>query len=215
MTDDLPAGGVPLPENPTWDPCLPGEVAQRLAQVEVPWYVAGGWALDLHRGHVSRGHADLEIAVPAAGFPVIRDAFRDLEFLAVGDGQAWPLDSPAYEVTHQTWGRDRKSGIWRLDVFREPHEADLWICRRDPRIRRPYHEIIHWTTDGVPYLSPEIVLLFKAKHNRPKDDADFTASLPLLTPQQCGWLVSALRAVHPDHVWLESVANGGDDDHPD
>jgi hypothetical protein len=204
VTDDLPIlGGMPLPENLAWDPWLPSEVTQRLENIEVPWYVAGGWALDLHRGHLSREHADLEIAVPAADFPVIREALPDLEFLAVGDGRAWPLDSPAYESTHQTWGRDRNSGIWRLDVFREPHEAGVWICRRDPRIRRPYREIIHRTADGVPYLTPEIVLLFKAKHNRPKDDADFNASQPLLTPQQRAWLVSALRAVHPGHAWLD------------
>jgi hypothetical protein len=32
----------------------------------------------------------------------------------------------------------------------------------------------------VPYLLPEIVLLFKAKHRRPKDRADFDGVLPLL-----------------------------------
>jgi len=207
VTGALPPGGVLLPEDPTWDPLLPREVAQRLADVEVPWYVAGGWALDLHRGHISREHADLEIAVPAADFPVIREALPDLEFLVVGSGRAWPLDSPAYEVMHQTWGRDRTSGVWRLDVFREPYEAGAWICRRDRSIRRPYREIICRTADGVPYLTPEIVLLFKAKHNRPKDDADFAASLPLLTPEQRAWLAGALRAIHPGHIWLPPLAN--------
>ena len=32
-----------------------------------------------------------------------------------------------------------------------------------------------WARDGVRYLQPEIVLLFKARHLRDKDRADFAA----------------------------------------
>jgi hypothetical protein len=82
--------------------------------------------------------------------------------------------------SHQTWAWDRAAGRWRFDVFREPHDADVWICRRDEqRIRRPYREIIRWTDDGIPYLAVEVVLLFKAKHRRDKDEADFNGVLPL------------------------------------
>lgn len=31
--------------------------------------MAAGWALDLFRGRRTRDHGDIEIAVPAAGFP--------------------------------------------------------------------------------------------------------------------------------------------------
>jgi hypothetical protein len=41
-------------------------------------------------------------------------------------------------------------------------------------------------SNGTPYLVPEIVLLFKAKHDRPKDNADFAEVLPLLDPNS-GW----------------------------
>jgi hypothetical protein len=47
----------------------------------------------------------------------------ELDFAVAGDGRIWPLDSPAFGWWHQTWGRDRASGLWRVDVFREPHEA--------------------------------------------------------------------------------------------
>jgi hypothetical protein len=35
----------------------------------MPWCVAAGWALDLFRGMQTREHGDIEIAIPAAGFP--------------------------------------------------------------------------------------------------------------------------------------------------
>ena len=89
-----------------------------------------------------------------------------------------------------------------MDIFREPHEGSTWLCRRDTSIRRPYSEIIEVTPDGVPYLVPEIVLLFKAKHSRPKDEADFAGTLPLLNPAQRSWLAWTLAIVHPGHHWL-------------
>ena len=107
---------------------------------------------------------------------------------------------------HQTWVREPDTGVYRLDIFREPHDGDTWICRRDERIRLPYERIIETTPDGVPYLVPEIVLLFKAKHSRPKDDADFAGTLPLLSPERRAWLRGTLAGVHPGHRWLDALA---------
>jgi hypothetical protein len=62
--------------------------------------------------------------------------------------------------------------------------------------------------NGIPYLAPEIVLLFKAKHAaRDKDAADFARALPLLDAQRRQWLADALRIVHPGHDWLTLVVD--------
>jgi hypothetical protein len=81
----------------------------------------------------------------------------------------------------------------------------MWVCRRDPSLRRPVADAIEHTRDGIPYLAPEIVLLFKAKHVREKDQADLARALPLLEPERRRWLAAALRTVHPDHAWIELV----------
>ena len=208
--EELPPGGEPVGEDPPWDAWRPRDIADRLAGVEAPWAVAAGWALDLYRGATTREHEDLEIAVPIGRFAEIRDALPDLAFEVVGSGRRWPVGSAAFEVMVQTWGRDN-DGIYRLDVFREPHAAGTWVCRRDERIRRPYDEVIARTPDGIPYLVPEVVLLFKAKHDRPKDHADFEGTLPLLSEEQRTWLADGLARVHPGHVWLERLRRGGDD----
>lgn len=202
--DSIPAEGL-AETGEAWQAWSPGELAGRLRDVSVPWCVAAGWAVDLFRGEITREHEDLEIAVPAAGFGEIRAALPGLEFAVVGDGRIWPLDGPAYERQFQTWGRDPATGAWRLDVFREPHDGSIWICRRDESIRRPYHEIILTSADGIPYLTPEVVLLFKAKHRRPKDEADFAGTLPRLADAQRDWLGWALRRVHPGHTWLTAI----------
>jgi Aminoglycoside-2''-adenylyltransferase len=193
-----------------WDAWQPGVAAERLAGVDVPWYVAAGWALDLFRGGQTREHEDLELAVPHDRFHDVRPALADLEaFVPVGEGIVRPLDSltaDEFAETHQTWFREPSSGRWRVDVFREPSHGDTWICRRDSRLRRPFVDVIQHTPDGIPYGAPEIVLLYKAKHAaREKDEADFAAVHPLLSLAQRAWLAEALALVHPGHRWLPTL----------
>jgi hypothetical protein len=208
--EEIPPGGRLVPLPPPWDAWRPAEVARLLAGLTVPWCVAAGWALDLFRGEQTREHGDLEIAVPAPDFGVVRDALRGYEFETIGSGHAWPPDSPAFHVMHQTWVRDPGAGVYRLDIFREPQRDGAWVCRRDESITLPYQRIIRRTGDGIPFLVPEIVLLFKARHcAEPKNQADFEGTLPLLEPDSVAWLRWALLRVHPGHAWLAALGQPG------
>lgn len=213
MSEGLPSGGTELSPDEIealdarWSSSwTPAEVAQRLAGVSVPWCVAAGWALDLFRGGQTRVHGDIEIAIPEAGFPEVRRRFPGYVFDAAGSGRIWEDARPeTLAAVHQTWLRDPATGNYLLDVFREPHDGDTWICRRDARIRLPYSVIVHHTEDGIPYLAPELVLLFKAKHARPKDRRDFDTTVPHLTRTQRATLVELLARVHPGHAWLTDL----------
>ena len=203
--DQIPPGGEPITDF-HWAPWSPQEVASRLEQVNVPWGFIGGWALDLFRGSVSREHEDVEIAIPKAGFAAIVEALREFEFLVVGAGRKWPIsDQAALRMTHQTWVRDPSTGSNKLDVFREPHDGEFWICRRDRSIRLPYADLFQRTKDGLPYTIPEVVLLFKAKDARPKDESDLEGVMPLLSSSSRRWLRDALARVHPGHAWLSRI----------
>ncbi|MEV4690511.1 hypothetical protein AB0K27_05205 [Micromonospora echinospora] len=214
MSDQLPSGGIPVSPGDLpalearWAGCwTPREVGHRLAGVSVPWYVAAGWALDLFRGEQTRDHHDIEIGVPAGQFPEIRERFAEFTFDAVGDARIWEAATPEVLcATRQTWLRDPATGHYLLDVFRELHDGEMWICRRDETVRLPYAEIIRHTTDRIPYLVPELVLLFKAKHVRAKDQTDFDGVLPLLTRSHRETLSRLLTRVHPGHAWLTALS---------
>ncbi len=213
MSEQLPAGGIELSPaeidalDARWSSCwAPSEVARRLAGIATPWCVAAGWALDLFRGRQTREHGDIEIAIPAAHFPEVRDRFPGYVFDAVGGGRIWENAAPdVLAATHQTWLRDPATGSYLLDVFREPHDGDTWICRHDETIRIPYGDIIQHTHEGIPYLTPELVLLFKAKHARPKDRADFDQTVAHMTPARRETLAGLLARAHPGHPWLADL----------
>ncbi len=132
--------------------------------------------------------------------------FPGYVFDAVGSGRIWEdAESHVLAATHQTWVRDPSTGNYLLDVFREPHDGATWICRHDEAIRLPYSDIIGHTDDGIPYLVPELVLLFKAKHARPKDQADFDQTVPRLTRGQRSALAELLARAHPEHPWLADL----------
>jgi hypothetical protein len=196
-----------VPDLNAWESWRPDEVAEKLDSLPVLWAVAGGWAIDLYLGRVTRPHHDIEIAVGRNDMPAVQARLDELEWFAVGDGLAWPISDAPQEL-HQTWGRDA-SGRWRLDVFGETWDDGDWIFRRDPRIRRPLADVIDRTADGIPYLAPEVALLFKANAPRPKDEADFVRSLPVLTPIRITWLRSALGMAYPEHQWLSQLSTAG------
>jgi hypothetical protein len=99
-------------------------------------------------------------------------------------------------------GHGQPLRVYRLDIFREPQRAGQWVCRRDESISLPYNQIIRHDQAGIPYLAPQYVLLFKAKQDRAKDRADLAGALPLLTPEERGWLAAMVARVHPGHEWL-------------
>jgi hypothetical protein len=213
VTEELPEGGIELSAaeidalDARWSSSwTPSEVARRLAGVAAPWCVAAGWALDLFRGTQTREHGDIEIAIPAAAFPEVRGRFPGYVFDGVGSGRIWEGAGPeVLAATHQTWLRDPGSGNYVLDVFREPHDGETWICRHDETIRLPYSEIIRRTSDGIPYLAPELVLLFKAKHSRPKDQSDFDETIPHMSRTQLTALAGFLARLYPRHQWLDRL----------
>jgi hypothetical protein len=104
----------------------------------------------------------------------------------------------------QLWVRRDASSPWVLDLLLTPTEGNEWLYKRDPSVRLPLDEIGH-SIAGVPYLRPSVALLFKAKANRPKDDADFLALLPLLPQHERQWLAQVLRREKPNHPWLASL----------
>jgi len=187
----------------------PSQAALALEGLAAPWAVAGGWALDLWLGGQSRDHEDLEIAVPSVFFSEIQSRLErlGLKLFDIVDGQAIALkpgETPRRGM-HQTWVMDPNVDGWIMDIFREPGDAGTWVYRRAEELSARRVWATGRTHDGIPYVAPQIVLLFKARARRDKDEADFSMAAPRLPSDARGWLANALRAAHPGHSWIDRL----------
>ncbi len=205
-TIDTSVGMKPLPED-AWEPWSPQDLASRLGHDDPSWYVVGGWALDLWHGRLTREHEDLEFAVLPGQVGRCRDLLSDLEFFAARDGNLThhPAKTALATDLWQLWGADMTAGFWRVDMMIERGTPDFWIYKREPAIRVPRTAAIRRNSTGIAYLAPAIVLLFKAKHRREKDDLDFRTALPRLDDGERADLTGWLEAMHPGHGWIASL----------
>ncbi|MGO8947083.1 MAG: nucleotidyltransferase domain-containing protein [Ktedonobacterales bacterium] len=199
-----------------WQPWRPHEVAAFFATLPVPWWIAGGWAIDLFLGRETRPHEDIDILILRRD----RQALRSL--LGAWDVQAalqpprdetWPFlpwhhDEDLDETIHDIWCRPDATQPWTIQLMIADTQDDQWLFRRLPSIHRSVATVGDITPEGIPYLVPEIQLLYKAKGLRPKDKADFRQTLPVLSWERRTWLREALLQAHPEHPWLDYLTNG-------
>lgn len=190
-----------------WQAWHPAECAKYLGDLAAPWYVAGGWALDLWHGAKTRAHEDLEIVALRNDTTTFRNALSHLDFFEAHKGQLSYLPahkSPAKQVS-QLWGLDRATKSWKLDLMIEEGTPSTWVYKRNHVLTAARNAMVQTTPSGIPYLTPIAVLLFKAKHLRPKDQLDFETALPKLATSEKDRLKSWLVLEHPSHIWLNSL----------
>lgn len=100
-----------------------------------------------------------------------------------------------------------------LEILLNEAEGGVWRFRRDPRITRPSARLGRRSGPGIPILSPEIVLLYKAKRPRAADEADFRKLLPALKAAPRRWLAGAIATCHPGHPWVRRLTGTNSERH--
>lgn len=183
-----------------WQPLPLGEAGKLLAGAACRWWISGGYALELHTGRSWRDHDDIDIGVRRDDALALRHHLDgwDLHVAAGGVLTPWdghPLDESAHE--NNVWARRTPASPWTIDIPISSGDDREWVYRRDPSVHRPWDVAVLRSPDGLPYLAPEIQLLFKAKNARPKDEIDATVVIPLLEPDRRDWLFRQLPVGHP------------------
>jgi hypothetical protein len=88
-----------------------------------------------------------------------------------------------------------------IDVPLIPDLDGLWTNESMPAQMVPLEDITWVAADGIQYLKPKIVMLYKAGTGRPKDDHDLQQAWPLLRQRQGCWLLDVIRATEPGRPW--------------
>jgi hypothetical protein len=120
--------------------------------------------------------------------------------------QAPKAGEAARTEVNSLWCRPLGASLWVMQLLLDESADDSWVFRRQPDIRLPLGMAVRRNSAGLPYLSPEIQLLYKAKDPRPRDQADFDHIAPRLDPGARAWLRDALEQLDPGHAWIREMS---------
>jgi hypothetical protein len=191
----------------------PLRVTALMSGFDRPWFVAGGWAIDLFLGRIRRQHKDLDFTIFRRNQLALQKhlAGFDLKKIVGPDGgeyaDPWHQGEWLELPIHQIWIELGPDGWPTLEALLSETEDDEWWWRKNPQVRRPLSLFGKISPIGVPYLSPEIVLLHKSRHmldaNPPRNDqVDFDDTVDLLDLDGRTWLRNTLETYYPGHPWI-------------
>lgn len=192
-----------------WNAMTPAEAGALLKAAPFQWWIAGGYAIDRALGRNLRAHGDLDVLVLRRDQMAVRDFLAEWDCHVAdppGTLRGWPPGESLRHGVHDVWVRQNPQGKWRLQVMLDEADGDRWRSRRDARITRPIVELGAADEDGIAFLAPEIQLYYKAARPQPKDQQDFEAVLPILSPAQKVWLSRSIAtSLGRHHRWLQAL----------
>jgi hypothetical protein len=191
-----------------WNPLSVQEITTLFSEIPVFWGIAGGWGLDLHLGKKTREHSDIDIVVKHNELlSVYHYLAKDWLLYKAHGGklELWKQQDSLAEINNIWACRDTGSPFAYQIMAIDFKEGD-WVYRREPAVRR--RDILLKNEDGIPYLRPEIQLLYKggASQVREKDLHDFHTMIPFLSVEEKQWLRTSLMKQFPEgHAWLKWI----------
>ncbi len=151
-----------------WDPLTPQQVVDLFwaSPVRPSWWIAGGYAIELFVGRSLRQHADIDVMILRRDQQLVHDVLSGWDIRAAdppGHLRSWRARETLPHSVHDIWCREDPSGPWRLQVMLDESDGERWYSRRKSTIAMPIRDLGRHTSDGWPYLSPEVQLFYKAK----------------------------------------------------
>ena len=195
-------------EEHTWEPLSVEQAAGLMSGLRVPWWIAGGWAIDLFLGRQTREHGDTDVLIRRDDQLEVQkhlmDRGWDLHKTQQPGLEPWPPGEFQSRPCNDIWCRRTPDSPWALQLMLLDTDGGRWVFKRDPSIRGDLESLGRRTSSGIPYMAPEIQLLYKAKPEAlAKDQSDFDHAVPCLTREAQSWLLRRLENRFPEgHGWI-------------
>ena len=196
-------------EEKPWTPLTVDEVTRLFANASFPWWIAGGYALELAVAKSIRSHSDIDVLVLRRDHLAARALLKAWDCWAAdppGTLRKWPEGEELASTVHDVWCRETQDDPWRIQLMIDESDGNDWVSRRNRQIRAPLEDITRTTSTGVRYIAPHIQLFYKAKNVREKDEIDFDAVVTEGVDMDVPWLRRAILKCHGDqHPWLNRL----------
>jgi len=183
-----------------WEPMSVEAVVAAFRGAGFRWWISGGLALECHLGRSWRDHDDIDVGMRRCDVVELGSTVAGWDVHVAAAGRLTPWSGGEVAVQrheNNLWCRRSSEGPWLLDVTIGAGDDLHWAYRRDPRRRFAWPDAVLLTADGVPYLAPELQLMFKGKDRREKDEVDARVVIPVLDRARKGRLRELLPADHP------------------
>jgi len=205
-----------------------------MAKIEVDYAICGGHAIDLFLGNKTRPHKDLDVSVywqdrdkivqhmlnegwsiyEPCGKPHLHKINNVADQMRIKEN-IWCIknSNPHYKFT------EHKSDMYAVDFDNsEQTELDFieflfntrkdgyFLYEKNHEIKRSLNTAIS-TTNSIPYLSPEVVLLYKSSMaDTPDYQLDFENTVNKMSAEQLAWFNKSLSIRYPNgHKWLRVI----------
>lgn len=209
------------------------EIREFMANARFQWAVCGGFALDLFLDKDTRMHGDIDICVferdrEAILRYMLQKDWNVYEFRGQGKvrllkdasssepGRNLMCVKEICDIVKFYPSEDEEilyhqffhTGIRKLNyleyLFNSMDGACL-VFDREGRLKRELSSAILFR-DGIPYLAPEIVLLYKASNPENADyQFDFEQAYVHMSDDQKEWFLHGIDVLYPDgHIWKSS-----------
>lgn len=183
----------------------PKRISKLLEAYRGTWAIAGGWAVDLFLNKQTRKHSDIEVVILRDEQIKFKHYLSDYQFKFVQAGSLcdWTDEENLVLPVHEIHGQNKEGET--IEVLLNDVKDGKWQFRRNTAITYPLEQFMHKSKLGIPIVSPEVVLLYKAKINQEKDVLDLQVSLPTLELSKIKWLKQAIELTHGNHPWLKKI----------
>ena len=187
------------------------EISALFSNSGKPFWLAGGYSIDLFLGTRTRAHDDIDFVIKRADQLAFQEILAEWDLQAAdppGSATLFPWkNGHFYDLpVHNIWCRKNESAPWDLELLFSEFEGDEWVYRRNRSIRGTIKSFGWQHKSGLMVLAPEIQLLYKSRSRRPKDLQDLENSLPKMSlPQKThlrDWIVLDSGQ---SHSWVELI----------
>jgi hypothetical protein len=188
------------------DPQL-DRISEIMKNSKFPWYIAGGWSIDLAIGRKTREHKDMDIVVFREYIPDVLAYFENWEIGVAIPGEN-RLESVINmnQVMQPRYCLHIKNEVDFVEVLLTDRLSTHAIYRRNPSITIPLIDLIKTDPMNRSYITPEWQLLFKSKSPRDYDEQDYINSISYLSIRQKEWLKQSLVDTNASVKWIELLS---------
>jgi hypothetical protein len=178
-----------------FEPCI--QVKNIMNKFGYPWFIVGGWAIDLFLEKETRTHEHIEIGI-------YREQQMQL-FRYLGKYKKYYNDNRSRigKYEKKEWKKEYlRLPIHELYIEYEGFEIEIllndkddaeWIYGRNCKIKHEMNNLVRYTDSRVPYLCPEIVLLCKTEGMRKKDKDDISNALEKMSESEKKWFIDSIE----------------------